>query len=43
MIRWEHPVRGFVEPLEFIPLAERSGIMPQLTERVITLMLAEEY
>jgi diguanylate cyclase (GGDEF)-like protein len=41
MIRWEHPVRGFVEPDEFIPLAERSGIMPQLTERVITLALQQ--
>ncbi|MGX7680997.1 putative bifunctional diguanylate cyclase/phosphodiesterase [Jatrophihabitans sp. DSM 45814] len=37
MIRWEHPQRGFVSPDEFIPLAERSGIMPQLTERVVTL------
>jgi EAL domain-containing protein (putative c-di-GMP-specific phosphodiesterase class I) len=37
MIRWEHPERGFVAPDEFIPLAERSGIMPELTERVVTL------
>ncbi|MDQ1717503.1 MAG: hypothetical protein QOE89_1456, partial [Pseudonocardiales bacterium] len=37
MIRWEHPQRGFVPPDEFIPLAERSGIMPELTERVVTL------
>jgi diguanylate cyclase (GGDEF)-like protein len=41
MIRWEHPERGFVPPDEFIPLAERSGIMPQLTERVIALAMRQ--
>lgn len=25
LIRWHHPVRGLVSPVEFIPLAERSG------------------
>jgi diguanylate cyclase (GGDEF)-like protein len=39
LIRWNHPQRGFVSPDEFIPLAERSGIMPLLTERVIKLAL----
>jgi diguanylate cyclase (GGDEF)-like protein len=39
LIRWNHPQRGFVPPDEFIPLAERSGIMPMLTERVLTLAL----
>lgn len=41
LIRWNHPQRGFVPPDEFIPLAERSGIMPMLTERVITLALQQ--
>ncbi|MCU1656920.1 MAG: GGDEF-domain containing protein [Pseudonocardiales bacterium] len=39
LVRWRHPQRGFVPPDEFIPLAERSGIMPLLTERVVTLAL----
>jgi diguanylate cyclase (GGDEF)-like protein len=41
LIRWRHPDRGFVPPDEFIPLAERSGIMPLITEHVVTLALSQ--
>ena len=41
LVRWQHPQRGFIPPDEFIPLAERSGIMYLLTDRVITLALAQ--
>lgn len=27
LIRWNHPVRGMVSPLEFIPLAEETGFI----------------
>ncbi|NUR91808.1 MAG: EAL domain-containing protein [Nonomuraea sp.] len=35
LLRWRHPVRGSVPPAEFIPLAEQSYLMRQLTEYVI--------
>ncbi|GIJ69297.1 bifunctional diguanylate cyclase/phosphodiesterase [Virgisporangium ochraceum] len=30
LVRWTHPVRGFVSPAEFIPVAERTGLIVQL-------------
>ncbi len=35
LLRWTHPKRGEVPPYEFIPLAERTGLMPQLGSWII--------
>ncbi len=31
LVRWQHPVRGFISPDDFIPFAERTGYIKAIT------------
>jgi len=35
LVRWQHPRRGLLLPDEFIPLAERTGLIIELGQRVL--------
>jgi diguanylate cyclase (GGDEF)-like protein/PAS domain S-box-containing protein len=39
LVRWRHPNRGLIAPDEFIPLAERTGLIKPLTLWVLTAAL----
>ena len=41
LVRWQHPERGLIPPDEFIPLAEGTGLIKGLTERVLALALSQ--
>ena len=41
LVRWRHPERGLVPPDEFVPLAESSGLVEQLTAYVLDAAVAQ--
>ena len=41
LVRWRHPERGLLGPMQFIPLAERTTLMRPLTLYVLDTALAQ--
>ena len=41
LVRWQHSERGLIQPDEFIPLAENTGLIGPLTRHVLNLALGQ--
>jgi diguanylate cyclase (GGDEF)-like protein/PAS domain S-box-containing protein len=42
LVRWDHPDRGLMSPADFIPLAEETGLIVDLTAWVLRSSLKEQ-
>jgi diguanylate cyclase (GGDEF)-like protein len=41
LLRWNHPQKGFIEPDEFIALAEQTGLIKPLTQYVLEKAISQ--
>jgi diguanylate cyclase (GGDEF)-like protein len=41
LVRWQHPTRGLIPPADFVPMAERTGLIRPLSRYVLNLALAQ--
>jgi EAL domain-containing protein (putative c-di-GMP-specific phosphodiesterase class I) len=41
LVRWQHPERGFIPPNDFIPIAERTGLIKPLSRSVLAAALRQ--
>jgi len=37
LVRWQHPEKGMISPADFLPIAEETGIIIELGERILYL------
>jgi diguanylate cyclase (GGDEF)-like protein len=43
LVRWQHPVRGMISPVEFIKLAEQAGLITPLTNWMLDASFSQSH
>jgi diguanylate cyclase (GGDEF)-like protein/PAS domain S-box-containing protein len=41
LLRWRHPLRGLISPADFVPLAEKSGLINEIGDWVFHVAVAQ--
>ncbi|MDF9621001.1 EAL domain-containing protein [Pseudomonas entomophila] len=41
LLRWQHPTRGMIMPMDFIPIAEETGLIHEIGARALNLACQE--
>jgi diguanylate cyclase (GGDEF)-like protein len=41
LVRWEHPVHGMLLPADFVPVAERTGLVRPMTDHLLDLAMRD--
>jgi len=41
LVRWRHPEKGMISPANFIPLAERTGLIKPMTNKILDIALRQ--
>ncbi len=41
LMRWRHPERGIIPPIQFIPVAEKSGLIVEIGLQALTQVIAQ--
>ncbi|PWU25493.1 MAG: GGDEF-domain containing protein [Candidatus Rokuibacteriota bacterium] len=41
LVRWQHPARGLISPVEFVPMAERTGLIRPLSRYVLNMAIGQ--
>jgi diguanylate cyclase (GGDEF)-like protein/PAS domain S-box-containing protein len=41
LVRWRHPEKGLISPAHFVPLAERTGLIKPMTNKILDVALRQ--